>query len=278
MLVLITPNMASAEAPDDIVTYTLSASSSDGNNDGYTCTSTSEVTITGPQWLFQNVSGGSYTRNGSVVFSPTDSNGEKHSHYKFEYVYSQFSKPREAILEPNTTYSSSSRTEKPRCWNGGYDDSGSNSTLRGGDDNLSWNNLYLTYVGPAVLDTAKPVITAPDETISLDEAKSWTPMHSVTANDDTDGDLTPKVVANPATRPEAMTTTPGKYKFTYTVSDAAGNKATATRTITVTANSGTTIACPPTTGAPDGLSTIGFAAVGLGTLGLGVGVTRKRVF
>lgn len=82
-------------------------------------------------------------------------------------------------------------------------------------------------------DTIKPEITAPDETITLTQAKTWVPMHNVTAKDDADGNLTSKVTSNPATRPTAMTTTPGQYKFTYTVKDKAGNTATKTRTITV---------------------------------------------
>lgn len=86
---------------------------------------------------------------------------------------------------------------------------------------------------PILPDTTKPIITAPDETITLEQAKTWTPMHGVTAHDDKDGDITSKVVATPSVRPAAMTTTPGKYAFSYTVSDAAGNTATASRTVTV---------------------------------------------
>lgn len=86
---------------------------------------------------------------------------------------------------------------------------------------------------PIPPDTTKPVIKAPDETITLEQAKTWTPMHGVTAHDDKDGDITSKVVAAPSVRPAAMTTTPGKYTFSYTISDAAGNTATASRTVTV---------------------------------------------
>lgn len=97
-------------------------------------------------------------------------------------------------------------------------------------------------------DTIPPVITASNETITLDQAKTWTPMHNVTAKDGVDGDITSKVKSSPATRPTIMTTTPGTYTFTYTVTDSGGNTATATRTITVVrtsklvykANNGTT--------------------------------------
>lgn len=84
-------------------------------------------------------------------------------------------------------------------------------------------------------DSTPPTITAPDQKITLQQAQTWKPMDGVSARDNQDGDLTSKVTFTPS-KPSAMTTTPGQYKFTYTVKDRTGNTAKKTRTITVIEN------------------------------------------
>lgn len=54
-------------------------------------------------------------------------------------------------------------------------------------------------------------------------------MNGATATDDRDGDLTSKI----ETTGKVDTKKAGTYKITYTVKDAAGNTATATRTVIV---------------------------------------------
>ena len=77
-------------------------------------------------------------------------------------------------------------------------------------------------------DTTKPTITGvEDKTITVGDA--FDPKAGVTANDDTDGDVTSsiKVTGN------VDTSKPGTYELTYTVSDAAGNETSVKRTVTV---------------------------------------------
>ena len=77
-------------------------------------------------------------------------------------------------------------------------------------------------------DTTKPTITGvEDKTITVGDV--FDPKAGVTANDDTDGDVTSriKVTGN------VDTSKPGTYELTYTVSDAAGNETNVKRTITV---------------------------------------------
>lgn len=93
-------------------------------------------------------------------------------------------------------------------------------------------------------DGAKPTITAPAQTITLEQAKTWKPTDGVTANDKEDGDLTSKIKVTPA-KPANMTTTVGKYTFKYTVTDSDGNTVTASRVITVIQNQLTSM---PSTG------------------------------
>lgn len=77
-------------------------------------------------------------------------------------------------------------------------------------------------------DVTKPQLTLPsDNQIGVDS--SFDPMAGVTATDDTDGDLTSAVTVSG----QVNTSVPGSYELTYSVTDAAGNTTTATRTITV---------------------------------------------
>jgi hypothetical protein len=80
-----------------------------------------------------------------------------------------------------------------------------------------------------VEDTTDPVITVTGPNPVLVEINSAYADAGATASDSLDGDLTPQIVVdNPVD-----TSTLGQYTVTYTVSDAAGNTATATRSVNV---------------------------------------------
>lgn len=77
-------------------------------------------------------------------------------------------------------------------------------------------------------DVTAPEIALPEED-EVAQGADFDPLAGVTATDDRDGDLTSSIeVAG-----SVDTATPGAYELVYTVSDAAGNTATATRTVTV---------------------------------------------
>lgn len=93
-------------------------------------------------------------------------------------------------------------------------------------------------------DTTPPSISGvTDRTINVGDV--FDPLAGVTATDDVDGDLTSKIQVNGHVDNQTV----GSYELIYMVSDVAGNKAEAKRTITVI-DSGTTIACAPQTGDP----------------------------
>ncbi|WP_241434067.1 immunoglobulin-like domain-containing protein, partial [Listeria riparia] len=72
-------------------------------------------------------------------------------------------------------------------------------------------------------------MTASDKTLTVGD--SFDPKAGVTANDNKDGDITSKIQV---TSNNVDTSKAGTYNVTYSVTDAAGN--TATKTITVTVN------------------------------------------
>lgn len=77
-------------------------------------------------------------------------------------------------------------------------------------------------------DTVEPVITLSGGNRTLTEGDTWVdPGYSAT--DNVDGDLTAQVTVTGTVN----TATPGSYTLTYSVTDAAGNTGTATRTVTV---------------------------------------------
>ncbi len=84
-----------------------------------------------------------------------------------------------------------------------------------------------------LLDTEAPVITVEDVTINVGD--KFDPMANVTAVDDVDGDVADRIVITG----EADTAKEGAYTLTYTVKDAAGNEASAERTVTVVKKSTT---------------------------------------
>lgn len=216
------------------------------------CAASTKISITGPKWLLSNVKGSTFT------LPETDADGLKRSTYIFrEYDGIQGSDQvmTEVSLKAGVPYTAYASAKSIKCaWNGsnvivapqsvpvylsGNGDSfhafhGSMSSSGPDQYVISYDQLNFIYDRPgARVDDTPPIIVAPDETITLSQAKTWTPLHGVTADDDVDGDLTSKVTSNPDTRPVEMTTTPGKYKFVYSVQDTAGNKSAVFRFITV---------------------------------------------
>jgi hypothetical protein len=103
-----------------------------------------------------------------------------------------------------------------------------------GTDNLLTtvylDNVVITEVDPnTVEDTEKPVINGINNK-NIDQGSTFDPLEGVTVIDNIDGEIT--LTASNVTG-TVDTATLGEYELTYTVSDAAGNEATETRTITV---------------------------------------------
>ena len=94
-------------------------------------------------------------------------------------------------------------------------------------------------MGVAIPDTTKPIITLGGHSADTVLMGATFTDTSATAIHDIDGNITAKIKAiltNSSGTVEALTTftsTAGSYKITYTVSDAAGNTATAIRSILV---------------------------------------------
>lgn len=96
-----------------------------------------------------------------------------------------------------------------------------------GGSSSSTNNEDPT---PKTTDTTKPVLTLTGKaSMSLEQGQTFTDP-GATATDNMDGNLTSQI----QTSGSVDTNTPGSYTVTYTVTDAAGNKATLTRAITIT--------------------------------------------
>lgn len=80
----------------------------------------------------------------------------------------------------------------------------------------------LIHADDTIADTTPPVITLlGDATTSIPDGTQYVDA-GATANDDIDGDITPKITITGS----VDTTTAGTYTLTYTISDAAGNAAT----------------------------------------------------
>lgn len=86
----------------------------------------------------------------------------------------------------------------------------------------------VTVVEVGQSDTTAPVISLVGGNQTLTEGDVWSEP-GYTATDDVDGDIT----ANVAVTGTVNTAVPGTYTRTYSVSDAAGNSASTTRTVTV---------------------------------------------
>ena len=94
--------------------------------------------------------------------------------------------------------------------------------------NVARTTRTVTVVVAIPDDQVKPVITLDGGNITLNAGESWIEP-GFTAFDAVDGILTGSVSVTGAVN----TSVPGPYTVTYTVSDQAGNTATATRTVTV---------------------------------------------
>lgn len=92
-------------------------------------------------------------------------------------------------------------------------------------------------------DTVAPTLTVPADS-SIKAGSSFDPMEGVTAVDDVDGDLTSAVTVTGS----VDTATLGDYVLGYAVTDAAGNTATASRTVSVVEGSFSVGAAPAISG------------------------------
>lgn len=92
-----------------------------------------------------------------------------------------------------------------------------------------YRNFLLDNTAPVITIIGEPSITINKGTVYVDAG--------ATAVDDVYGDVTNKIIVTGSVN----TKIPGTYKITYTVSDAAGNKSTITRTVNVIDNVGPTI-------------------------------------
>ncbi len=95
-----------------------------------------------------------------------------------------------------------------------------------------------------ITDQTPPIITILPGTDTVDLNSSWTDA-GATATDNLDDNAT--VTANIQATGAVDITTLGQYTITYTVSDAAGNVATATRTVTVSLGASPVITITPGT-------------------------------
>lgn len=108
----------------------------------------------------------------------------------------------------------------------------------------SEDNTVVDQVELERADLAKPVLTLPP-TSQVTFGSSFSPLAGVAATDETDGDLTDHITVTGT----VDTTAVGAYTLTYSVTDGAGNIATANRTVTVVAAPFTT-ATPALSGRP----------------------------
>ena len=81
------------------------------------------------------------------------------------------------------------------------------------------------------VDTVAPVVTLLGDESVIQSFGNYVDA-GATAEDDIDGDVTSSIVASPVLNEESDA---GTYTVTYTATDAAGNKGTATRDVTINA-------------------------------------------
>ena len=123
-------------------------------------------------------------------------------------------------------------------------------------------------------DTVPPVFAGVND-VELTVGDAFDPLAGVSAKDETDGDVTKSIKVEGT----VDTKTAGKYTLTYTVSDKAGNEATATRVVTVkekpvtlpaddTKTDTPTVDTKTDTKADDGLAATGSAVAALALLAM----------
>ncbi|MGO3885919.1 MAG: GH92 family glycosyl hydrolase [Mycetocola sp.] len=91
-------------------------------------------------------------------------------------------------------------------------------------------------------DEVAPVFAGVESSTEVAQGQSFEPLAGVSASDDVDGDLTAAIEVTGT----VDTTTPGEYRLTYRVSDAAGNTTVAERVVVVVAVEPTFGGVPPT--------------------------------
>ncbi len=96
-----------------------------------------------------------------------------------------------------------------------------------GDNSASVTRTTIVNTPP---DTTAPVIALTGSTINLYVGGTFTDP-GATASDNEDGNLTSSII----TSGSVDTSTIGTYSITYTVSDTAGNSASVTRSVTISA-------------------------------------------
>jgi hypothetical protein len=136
------------------------------------------------------------------------------------------------VRAPDAWYASVINQEKVRNYSrlAVTDDAITITTLRSEVSGSATVNSVVDEVTLQKPDTTAPALTVPaDGSVAL--GADFDPLAGVSATDDRDGDLTAQV----AVAGTVDTGTEGDYALTYTVSDAAGNTATATRRVTVAA-------------------------------------------
>lgn len=88
---------------------------------------------------------------------------------------------------------------------------------------------FTIYKTGTPVDKTAPVLVTPGDT-SIAVGSAFDPMEGVSAQDDTDGDVTQLVTVSGT----VDTALPGEYRLVYSVSDAAGNSVSKVRIVTVT--------------------------------------------
>jgi hypothetical protein len=135
------------------------------------------------------------------------------------------------VKEPNAAYASVINQENVRNYSHieVTDESITVSTLRSQQSGTNVVNSVVDSVTLKKADVVAPQLTVPaDSSIEIDAA--FDPLTGASATDAVDGDVTGAIEIDGTVDTGQL----GTYPLTYSVSDAAGNTATATRVVTVT--------------------------------------------
>ena len=100
---------------------------------------------------------------------------------------------------------------------------------------LWFTDVYVGVYSGTVVDEAAPTLGGLNDILISANAKPFNVLNGITANDNLDGDISANIVAkyngNSVTTIDVSKT--GEYTISYEITDAAGNKATGSRKITV---------------------------------------------
>jgi hypothetical protein len=147
-----------------------------------------------------------------------------------------------AVKAPDAEYASVINQENVRNYShiDVTDEAITVSTMRSQQSGANTVNSLVDSVTLKKADVVAPLLTVPEDS-SIEIDSEFDPLAGVSAVDAVDGDVTGSIVVDGT----VDTTTVGPYELTYSVSDAAGNAASATRVVTVT--EGTLTAVAPAT-------------------------------